>query len=184
MAGELHLKENVEEAVGKVAAEYSFAKDLQQKFARIEREEPDAALRDVKKGFRILRWIGRGQRRVDESEKDIIRELQGLGEILPQNLHAKEERLLRDLKVAEGKLVKAASRFTGELRTDLLEIKTDEQLLRKLEGADGEKVRSHLTKALNDAQEGIKELLKWLESTEAILKEIKGFAESLERLAA
>ncbi|MBU0457049.1 MAG: hypothetical protein ABH824_03490 [Nanoarchaeota archaeon] len=180
------LKEDVEKAIGRVAAEYSYTRDLQDKIEQIEKEaeESDAALRDAKKGFRILRWIGRAERRVDQSEIRIIDELKELGKILPKNLKEKEEELLKGLEIAEAKLVKAASMFTGGVREDLLNIQTDEQLLKKLKSKGNEKIKVDLQNCFTKAKNGIKDLEKWLSATEAILKNIKGFEETLERLAA
>jgi hypothetical protein len=178
------LKEDVEKTIGRVAAEYSYARDLQNQLKNIENEEPDKALRDVKKGLRILRWVGRSERRVDQSEKAIIKELKALGKIIPENLKDEEERLLKQLEVAEKKLVKAASIFTGDLKKELLAIQTNEQLLEKLEKDEENKIHQNLQRLFREAEMGIAELIKWIKGTEAILEKIEGFEQRLERMAA
>ena len=175
------LKKHIEEAIGLVAAEYGFAKRLHLDLEKIEKEEPQDAHKDIRKGFKILRWIGRGQRKVDRTEHKIFDDLESLGEILPNELKAAEEKLLKQLEIAEGKLLEAASMFTGELRDDLHKIETHEQLLEKFKDDERkEKIHAGLTKLFADAQEGIADLIKWLSSTEAILKGIAGFETKLE----
>ncbi len=178
------IKEDIKAAIGLVASEYSYAKDLQAKLEILDREETDKALRDTKKGLKILRWVGRGERKVDRSEQRIMEELNELGKILPKTLAEEEQRLLDALKISEAKLVKAASIFTGELREELLEIETDEQLLEKLQGRDGSKIQADLQNCSRKARASLDELLQWVSSTESILKEIAGFEEKLERMAA
>ena len=179
------LKRQVEKAIGLVAAEYSYAKDLETNLKKIEGDKADVAIKDAKRGLRILRWIGRGERRAHRSEEEIITELKSLGKILPNNLKKQEEELLQQLEIAEGKLVKAASMFTGDLRTDLLNIETDEQLISRLkDGENGEKVRKDLQRLFKNANAGVTELIKWIGTTEAILRTIEGFEQTLERLSA
>ncbi|MFH1682555.1 MAG: hypothetical protein ABIA37_02045 [Candidatus Woesearchaeota archaeon] len=176
------LKKDIERTIGRVAAEYSYAKDLQNKLEEIEKKEPDTALKEIRKAFRILRWTGRAERRIDQSEQRIIKELEELGKELPENLKVKEAKLLEQLKIAEAKLIKAASVFTGELREDLLKIKTDMQLLKKIE--DNQKIQLDLQRLYQRAKTGVEELVRWISTTETILKQISEFEESLERLAA
>ena len=180
-----HLKKHVERAIGKVAAEYSYAKDLEKDLKRIESDTADAAIKDAKKGLRILRWIGRGERRAHRTEMKIIDELKELGKILPEKLKKQEEALLRDLVVADGKLVKAASMYTGDLRKELLDIETDEQLLKRIEKkGDGQRVKQDLQRLFKDAERIVADLIKWIGATEAILKNIEGFEQVLEKISA
>jgi hypothetical protein len=180
-----NLKKHVEQAIGRVAAEYSYAKDLEKDLKRIENDSAEAAIKDAKKGLRILRWVGRGERRAHRSEEKIIDELKALGDILPAKLKDREEELLKELVVADGKLVRAASMYTGDLRKELLAIETDEQLLKRLdEGENGDKVKGDLQHLFKSAESEVNELIKWIGATEAILKEIEGFEKSLEKISA
>ena len=184
MAEELmELHKHVVKAIGLVAGEYGYSKNFKQQLERIEKEEPKEALRDAKKGMRILRWVGRAERNVDREEKEIIDVLVDLKEMLPDNLQKEEEKLMKQLKVAHAKLLTAASMFRGDVRNDLLQIETDEQLLMKLGEDKGEKVKADLQRCFKEAEEGIDDLLKWLASTEAILKQIDGFEQRLENLS-
>jgi hypothetical protein len=180
-----HLKKDVERAVGRVAAEYSYAKDLEEDLKKIESDTADDAIKDAKKGLKILRWIGRGERRAHRSEMKIIDELKALGNILPDKLKEQEEKLLQELVIADGKLVKAASMYTGDLRKELIDIQTDEQLLKRLEEkGDGEKVKQDLQRLFKDAERIVTDLIKWIRGTEVILKNIEGFERVLEKISA
>ncbi len=178
------LKKDVEQAIGQVAAEYAYAKDLQQQLLKIDNESTDKAIADARKGFRILRWVERAERKADHSEKIIINELQELGPILPQTLQDEEKRLLTQLKVAQSKLIRAASIFDGELKKQLTTIQTDQELLLKIKGQHTENIRSHLGAIATQAKAGVDDLLKWIAATEIILQQIEGFEKRLEQLAA
>jgi len=180
------LDENTKEAVSKVAAEFKYAKDLDKELEKIEGEEdPAKGVKEVRNAIRILRWIGRAERKVDVSEKKILSNLEELGEILPPKLKSTDEKLAQKLEVAEKKLVELASMFTGKVKDELEDIKTDEALLKRYEDnpEQAEKVKHHLSALLKETETHVDELLKWISSTEAILKSIQGFEETLERLA-
>lgn len=175
------LQKDVQLAIDLVAAEYSYAKNIQNRLDEIEKKEPDAALKEIKVAFRILRWIGRAERKVDRSEQKIIRKMERLSGLLPAHLKGKEAKLLEQLKVAEAKLIKAASLFTGELREDLLRIKTDLQLLKKVK--KDEKIRLDLQRLYQKSRMGASELIRWLSATETILRKIEEFDKSPEIMA-
>ena len=179
-----HLKSDTAKAIGWVAAEYSYAKDLVQKLEQISKEKPKEAYQDSRKAFRILRWIGRSERKAERSEEKILKKLRVLGPILPNTLRQTEEKLSKELEVVEGKLVRAASTFTGDLRKELLQIQTEEQLLARLKGEGGERIRLYLENLFAAARAHISEFVRWEKAAEAELRQIKGFEETLERLAA
>ena len=88
------LDKKLKDVVGRVAAGYSFAKDLANDLKKIESDEPDQAKKDVKKGFRLLRWIGRAERRINRDEKRIVVDLKELEEMgLPDDLEAEDEKV-------------------------------------------------------------------------------------------
>ena len=127
------LKKDTKRAEDWVAAEFGYAKNLQGQLKEIEESDVDAAQKRIRTGLKILRWVGRGERRADRYEKDVMNELKKLGDILPKTLKDEEEGLSQELGVVEAKLVRAASIFTGDLRNELLDLKTDEQLLAHLQ---------------------------------------------------
>jgi hypothetical protein len=180
------LDENTRKAVSRVAAEYKYAKDLEKELEKIEGEEdPKKANKEVKNAFHILRWVGRAERRVDHDEKKILKGLEEIGEILPENLKTKEEKLHEKLEDAEQKVVTLSSMFTGKVKKELKDIKLDESLLEEYEknSKKTEEIRVHLRDLLKDVEIHVKELITWIEATVVILRQIEGFEETLDKLS-
>lgn len=179
-----NLKKDTSKAIKWVAAEFKYAKELEDDLTKIKKEEPKAASRDVSRALRTLRWVGRGERRVDRFTKRIIDELKELEAIVPTKQQEEAKKLKEELRIAEAKLVRSTSIFRGDLRKEFLEIKTDEDLSRKLKGKDLEKVQINLTRLFQRVQGSLSELNRWIASTQVILKNIKKFEEKLEDMAA
>ena len=181
------LEDNTRQAVSRVAAEYKYAVEFKNELEKIEHEQdPGRAIKEVRNGLRVLRWVGRAEGRVNQSEKKILSNLEDLGKILPADLKTREVDLHEKLTVAERKLVELASMFTGKVKTELQDIKTDEALLKRYE-KDPEKakhIHNNLTKLFKDAEAHITELITWIGGTEAILKQIEGFEETIKELSA
>lgn len=186
--GELEkLDKDTKEAVSRVAAEYKYAKDLQEQLETIEGEkDPKKADKEVKNAIRILRWIGKAERRVDQSERKIIANLEDLGKMLPEDLKSQDEQLANKLKVIEAKLVSLASMFTGKVKKELGDIKTDEALLKRYESdtSKAEDIRMHLLKLLRETEGNVHELIEWIKSAEALLSQIQGFEQTLKKITA
>ena len=180
------LDENTRQAVGRVAAEFKFAVDFKNELEEIEHEDdPGKAIKEAKNGIRILRWVGRAERRVDQSAKKILGNLEDLGKILPENLKTRSENLSERLTIAERKLVELASLFRGKVKKDLEEIKSDEAMLERYEKEPekAEHIHHHLSTLFHDAKDHIDELITWIGTTEAVLKEIVGFEDTLKELS-
>lgn len=176
------LRKDVEKAIGRVGAEYSYAKALLEKLEEAEREEPKPALKDMKKAMNLFKWLGRGEQEINKSEERIIRKLKDLGEILPEETKSYEEKILEQLEVVHAKLVRSFSRYMGDLRNELNEIRTEEALLKRAEDNEGLKVK--LASTFRNVKNEIKELEAWVQSTEAVLRNIQGFEEMLEKSSA
>ena len=74
----------------------------------------------------------------------------------------------------------------GELREELNDIRTEEALLKRLKGKDGDakNLKAKLAHTFNNVENEVKELIRWVQSTQAILKNIEGFESELEEMAA
>ena len=182
------LDEDAKKAVKWLAAEFEYAQKLIDELEEINRETDSVrAEKDAKKAISIFTWIGRGERRSDREEQKVISGLKKLGELLPLELRAREEEFVRQLSIAEGMLVKFASRYAGEIRSELKDIRKNEHLLRGLKNHPEiiTKVQDKLKKEVYAVEAGVKELKKWIESNQAILKgEVKPFVDQLKQLAA
>ena len=182
------LDEDAKKAVKWLAAEFEYAQKLIDELEEINRETDSVrAEKDAKKAISIFTWIGRGERRSDREEQKVISGLKKLGELLPLELRAREEKFVRQLSIAEEMLVKFASRYAGEIRSELKDIRKNEHLLRGLKNHPEiiTKVQDKLKKEVYAVEAGVKELKKWIESNQAILKgEVKPFVDQLKQLAA
>jgi len=176
------LKTDVNKAIGRVAAEYAYLKSLMEKLKQIESEDNRKGIKDTKKALHIFRWVGRAERKANQTELKIIKELTDLGEVVPDSLKNREKELLKELKIAEASLIEAASLFTGKVKKDLLAIETDEELLDKY--GENLTVRRNLTELLKQSEDTIQNLIRWVNATEQILRKIQGFGSELERKVA
>ena len=168
------LDKDAKKAVEWLAAEFEYAEKLIAELEEINREtDSKKAEKDAKKAISIFTWIGRGERRSDREEQKVISGLKKLGELLPSELRGKDEELVRQLSVAEGMLVKFASRYAGEIKRELKDVKKNKHLLRGLDNHP---------EVIAKVQDKLK---KGIESNQAILKgEVKPFVDQLKQLAA
>ena len=113
------LKREVDTSIGFVAAEYKYAKDLQVQLQRLDKEPLEKADADARKGFRILRWITRAERRAYTSEERIGHILTSLGKELPEKLREREEELKKKLQLTERQILRIADRYRGELQREI-----------------------------------------------------------------
>jgi len=182
------LDRDTHKAVGRVAAGYKFVLELYNDLEAIEREkDTQKAIKEVKKGIMILRWVGRAEAKIDKAEKKILADLAELQQTgLPAALRTDNLKLAQQLAVAEATLVRLASTFRGKIKGELQEIMTDEALLEEYqENIDKtQKIQHHLAALCNKTKEELKELERWIGTTEQILRSITGFGQTLKRLQA
>ena len=177
------LKTDIDTSIQFVAAQYKYAKDLQVQLQRIDNEPGEKALADARKGFRILRWITRAERKAYKSEEEIGKRLDSLGRELPEKLRGKEEKLKTNLQLIERNILRIADRYRGELQTELRDIITEEELLLTLKKGNTAKLRSELGLLFTQTNRHVDELILWVSAMEEILREIRGFEQELEAAA-
>ena len=184
------LEKDTESAVKWIAAEFKYANDLYDLLEKVKNEGADAALTDLRKAFRALRYIGRAEHKADAGEKSILEDLRELERILPKNLKEVSEKLVKQLEVGRGKLVKLASQFTGKLKGELKEIRESEILLEHYE--DDKKIspdklaaiKRKLDSLVGQTELEVNELRKWIGQNSAVLEKIeKGFVGRLKELS-
>src|SRR3989344_6656206 len=162
------LKEEIEKTVEQVAAEYSYALALQGELEILEKEPTSKTRKELHKAFRLFRWIGKAERRVAASELSIIKELNQLSS-------EQATRILKQLKVVEAKLVRAASLYLGDLRQELQDIETYEELEQKYKHDEIKlhSVEHKLSSLIQNTKKEVQELIHWIQATEEVLKEAK-----------
>ncbi|MEK6938937.1 MAG: hypothetical protein AABX04_07910 [Nanoarchaeota archaeon] len=168
------------------AADFKFVKELIVDLDRIKTEAPDKASRDLRQGLRLLRWVGRGERKVDRAERRILEELEELDKILPTDLKREAEQLYQQMKIVEGQVLKKASLFRGNVKKEFSELKTEEDLARRYAEKGGEelaRVKKYIVQLVEQTKDEVQRLRKWIESTEAVLRESEQFYEELMKLS-
>jgi DNA-directed RNA polymerase subunit F len=192
MAEELQeLEEKTLAAIKWVSAEFKYANDLKEILDKVEKEGAEEAVKDLRKAFQALRYMGRCEYKAEKEEKEILEALKEIEKILPENWKKIDQELVTELDVARGKLVKLASRFTGKLSGELKKIRKEELTIEHFEDKKNtdpemiDKLKAELVSLLNTAEGEIEELIKWIGGTEAILEKIEeGFVKKLKEIAA
>ncbi|MBS3166504.1 hypothetical protein J4444_05255 [Candidatus Woesearchaeota archaeon] len=179
------LDRDTRDAVGRVAAQWKVAKDLEADLVRIQ-IEPKGKVKDSRYALNLLKWVGRAEKRIDRSEQRIIVELDEITKLgLPPGLLSQDQQLAQKLQIQERELLKLASQFVGKIRTPLREIMLDEQLLERhmKEPALQQQIQHALIPLVGNTRVEVVNLLRWIASTQAVLKQIEGFDRVLMKLA-
>ncbi len=183
----MRLDEHATEAVGRVAAGFKWVMELLEKVEKESKEENhQIVIKELKKSLHVLRWVGRAERRIDQSEKKILVDLEELATLLPENLRSKEVELAEKLKITEAQLIELASLFRGELRNEIKEIEKYESLLISIEKTSNEDTKEEVKRKLESlfekTNDSLQKLRQWIEGTIPLLKSIRGFQKKLKEL--
>ncbi len=175
------LNDKTIQALKWVSVEFKLAKDLRTELQELENDSN----KEIKIALKILKWIGRAEKKSNKSLSPVEQEMEKIVKILPSELKIKEEDLVQKLKTQENKLIELASRF-GELAEDFKNIKLTKQLLIKVKNVSNENVnlKQKLKLFTEKAEEDITSLMEWITSTESTLQSIRGFEQTLQELEA
>lgn len=165
-----NLYVDIKKAIGEVAAEYAYAKALKDKIDQISKTT--LTKKDIRKALHVLRWLSRSERKVDRVERQIITYLQSIKDASSQ-WQGQEEQLLTKLKITQASLLKKASFYTGELRSELLTIETYDELRIKFKDnpAKLKSIEENLTRFTSTMKDSLESLLQWTETTQVLLDE-------------
>jgi hypothetical protein len=181
------LGEDAKDVIKWVAAGYKYLDDFMKVFSKAQNEDPKDALKDLKRGLKIFRWVGRAERRIEQKEKLTMEDLKEIGSIgLPENLKKKDEDLIRELNPFMAKLVEAFSRYRGKLKKEHDQLIVKEAVLLRATSKDPSKVEAihaDVNKLFNEEKTMIADLEKWMVGTQELFKRIIDFDLTLEKLA-
>ncbi len=166
------------------AAEYNEAKELEEKLNKISEEDAKQAVKDVNRALRALKWMSRAQWRASQSKNRLVKDINNLIKLLPSDKKREFESLLNKLKLADATLTKAASMFSGDLRKELLEIKTYEELRKKKGDEETQKLIPKLQQLISGTVEHVGEVKTWINGMLVILKSIGQAESELEKMVA
>lgn len=168
-----------------VAAEFAYMKKVKADLEAFKKEigTPEAR-KDARKAKRDFSWVGRGEYRAGRFEKNVIKSLDELKEMVPEEFKAKLEGIENDIKIASENVAKESSRFAGELRNKLNKLEAGEKALEAIEDLQSKgkakpaAVEIQKEKVQGRADEIIKhvnDMLKWMTALEVDLKNEEQF---------
>ena len=175
------MKGDAERARKWIAAMFGYTQELEEQLEKADSEtDPKRALAYVEHGFHIIDWEGKSLSEGDKGEKRLQQDLKVLVKKLPDDQQPTAKELYRQFKVTRAKIVAAGARYTGDLRSELRKIETYEKLMARSDD-QGETIKAHLHKLFEEAEEDVRELIKWISSNQEVIRKIIGFEEELER---
>ena len=191
----MSLKSDCDRAVKRILSSYIAVKNLHKTLDKLKTDSKyDDLERDAQRGFQVLRYLVRMERRINREERRVEADLEELDKVLTSKLQAEDQELLDELTVAERKLLelldvlreKMDKHKLNNYLDDLKALDRDQYTLSS-GGADSE-VSADATNArmavdafVKDAEEALDELEKWENSTLVTLQKIEDFAEVIEK---
>ncbi|MCK4589604.1 MAG: hypothetical protein KAT77_04115 [Nanoarchaeota archaeon] len=159
------LTNEIKHALNWLAAEFKFLKKLDEDLGNIGKEKLEQQEKDLKKDRRVVRYIGRAERRVEGDIKEITQELEtAKKETLTQE---KFDDLLKEIEVPAHQLLKEGSLYVGNLRKQLNTILIDVQLGIKYPKKE---LRAIVQKKIDDLESEAQDIEKWIAALDAALK--------------
>lgn len=186
------IHKEAQKAIKFLAAEFKFGSEIKEKVKQVKAEtegdEAKKAARDAHSMLKIYRWVARGEKKVAHSDDQLIKLLDELGEILPEEQKNQEEKFRSELNIASRILKKLASFYTGDIVEEIKDIEFHEKLLLKLENdpkhTDASKVKAALESELKKMEEDVDELDRWIKANDVLAENIDNWAAELERMTA
>jgi len=168
-----------------VAAEFAYMKKVKADLDAFKKEigTPEAR-KDVRKAKRDFTWVGRGEYRAGRFEENVIKSLDELKDMVPEEFKAKIEGIENDTKIATANLAKHSSRFAGELRNKLNKLEAGEKALEAIEDLQSkgkakpaavEAQKKKVQDRADDVISHVDDMLKWMTALEVDLKNAEQF---------
>ena len=117
------IDKHLRKAIEWTAAESDSARNIKGLLDDIKGANPKKVDNYLQRSFSNLAYLGKSERVSDKEIEKLVGLLNELKELLPSSLKNRCTKLLERLTVARGKMVSLASRFTGELRDKLNDLK-------------------------------------------------------------
>jgi hypothetical protein len=117
------ITKDVEHALKWLAAEFNELRTLYKDLQDLEDQPLKEQEKRLKKDVKVIKYIGRAEKRENNFLKDVLKELDDVkGE---QITEAQLQSVLNELRIPSLKLTKECSRFVGELAQHLKDLRTD-----------------------------------------------------------
>ena len=112
------LTKDVEHAIKWLAAEFKFLKRLHSDLERVEelgeKNKIDEERSQLSKDIRVVRYVGRAERRVEGDVQNVIKELKEARQKTVS--HDQIDKLLQEIEVPAAELLREGSIYVGNLK--------------------------------------------------------------------
>jgi hypothetical protein len=171
----VELTKDVEHALEWLATEFKYLKHLHSDLQRIEGEDVKKQEKELKKDRKIVRYIGRAERRLEKDVKDIVEEIKEA-----KKTEISEDRvmeLLDQIEIPANQLVKEGSLYVGALKEQLNSIRTNVRLEEKYPTA---RMQKKLRNEIEKLDSEVRKVMTWLVALDAALKKVKSLGNTSE----
>ena len=164
----LKFTKEVEHAVSWLAAEFKFLKQLYDDLEIIQKEPIKEQEKKLKKDLRVIRFIGKSERRAGRDIQDIIQKIKKdrQKEILPENV----KKLLDEVEIPANQLLKEGSLYVGKLKEQLNSIRTRVVLEEKY---PKEETRAVVQQEIDQLKNKVRHLMTWIAAVDTALKKVE-----------
>tara|TARA_Y100000310_G_scaffold324581_1_gene386592 strand:+ start:943 stop:1533 length:591 start_codon:yes stop_codon:yes gene_type:complete len=187
------LKSDCDRAVKRILSSFITTKKLHASLEKLESSSKyDDLERAAQRGFQLLRYIVRIERRINREEKRVESDLEELKDVLTGDLKVEDQDLLDELTLAERKLLEVLDVLREKMdKHKLNNYLEDEKALERDQnelssgGADSQVSASSINARMavdgfvKDSEEALDELVEWENSTLVTLRKIENFEEVL-----
>jgi len=182
---EKELSNDLKHAIKWAAAEFKYIEELKKELAEVEQEKDvKKEVKEISKAIRILRYIGKAERRAANFEEKVEKDLKEVYEELSTHLgydFSKKKKLMNlireintELDIEHDHLVNYASVYVGLLKEELIEAEAEAQLIADLErkhsSRKAEEIYADLMSLIYKIQEQVKDAEKWVNALQVSLK--------------
>ena len=155
-----------------LAAEFKFLKQLDQDLEKIDQEPLKDKQKELKKDKRVIRYIGKSERRLESDVQDIIKQLEKDKEINIKN--SKLKTIITELTIPANELISKGSLYVGDLKKRLKKMRTDTAIAEKYPSKEHQDL---LHTELENLDSEVKILIRWITGLDLALKKAVTFFE-------
>ncbi len=155
-----------------LAAEFKFLKQLDQDLQKIDQEPLEEKEKDLQKDKRVIRYIGKSERRLESDIKDIIKQLEKDKEVNIKT--GKLKTIITELTVPANELISKGSLYVGDLKKRLKKMRTDAAIAKKYPSKPHQDL---IHTELENLDSEVRTLIRWITGLDAALKKAATFFE-------
>jgi hypothetical protein len=162
------LTKEVEHALKWLATEFIFLKRLHSDLQRIENDDIKTQEKELRKDRKVVRYIGRAERRLEKDVNDIVEDIKEAKKIEISESRVKQ--LLNEIEIPANQLVKEGSQYLGSLKQQLSSIRTDVEIEQKYPSTTK---RDEVRREIEKLNSEVEKVISWLVTLDVALKKVE-----------